>query len=787
MKQPANAEFSPRVEGALAEQYAAGDPAPRFVAALEQRLMAQANESRGAAVARDPGRFQWRTPLAFVFQRRWLPVAVVLLLALAMAITAIGPQRVLAQIQRLLWGYAPGIGFVDLADARVLTDPVAVTRGAVTLRIEQVVAQSDGTVVSLTAEGLPPFDRQWAQDNPGIEAHLALSEGRTLELKGATSSWGEAQLRFPALPASALSTTLSLKRLPLAPAGLLPEDWRVHLPLRPAAYAPAADVFPQAYEPEGVEATQHGVTLRVLRVAHTAESTAVQVEVRWAEQSWHLGSLGYHRLPALGDDLGHVYSSPSPRSRPGSTTSSQHGAVTTVEQVVVAQPGSTAALPEPGRAERTLTFAPVSAAARRVTFAVDDIEFNGFSPYEAVASFTLDLGTDTHPGQRWQLDQWLDVGGFPVHLIGARLEQTTVQYSDGKRPAFGLKLELDPMPEREGARLESITVDPGQAGTLAYGMMSGNDRRAPEIQFAELPSGILSLKAQPQSILVSGPWQLAWDAPQPPAGQERGPAPWVLSPQNVSDTHSGLTLQLDQAVLTDRLTTLRLKIADPAGTEIQRLPGSLPDMGWLETYIADEQGRRFGTQGHVGWSPSGGLIHDPAALYLEPVSAGAGTVSLYLPSVEILVPGRTSFDVVVPPGLRVDPEARDQYGRLAATPFPVDIPLETAGYRWRINYAEVTTNGSEGRLILGPTSVDLKAGRKLAGYCMASVTSPSGHQLPHGDQSRSTADPCDFQLAFAVGDRATGAVEPGTYHVELNGIVVAVPGPWRLSWDVPSR
>ncbi len=88
---------------------------------------------------------------------RWTVGAGGLLLALAVAFLAVGPQRVWADLQRLL-GYVPGVGFVNLEETRVLTAPVTVTRDGVTLRVEEVLAAPDGTTVVISSEGLPPED-----------------------------------------------------------------------------------------------------------------------------------------------------------------------------------------------------------------------------------------------------------------------------------------------------------------------------------------------------------------------------------------------------------------------------------------------------------------------------------------------------------------------------------------------------------------------------------------------------------------------------------------------------
>ena len=158
-----------------------------------------------------------------------------------------------------------------------------------------------------------------------------------------------------------------------------------------------------------------------------------------------------------------------------------------------------------------------------------------------------------------------------------------------------------------------------------------------------------------------------------------------------------------------------------------------------------------------------------------------------MPSLAIRVPAQVSFDVNAPPGLRIDLDAQDSSGRVAAVSFDVSIPMDTGGYRWHITKAEATTNGGDGILILDPASLNLGNGRQLAGYCIASVTTPSGKATRPGNGVIGTEEPCGFLLGFAVGDPETGVVDPGTYHVELNGIVVAVPGPWRLGWDLPSR
>ncbi len=51
--------------------------------------------------------------------------------------------------------------------------------------------------------------------------------------------------------------------------------------------------------------------------------------------------------------------------------------------------------------------------------------------------------------------------------------------------------------------------------------------------------------------------------------------------------------------------------------------------------------------------------------------------------------------------------------------------------------------------------------------------------------STTTGDPRHrVGLSFDVAESTTGAVQAGTYHVQLDGVTLAVRGPWELSWGV---
>lgn len=778
MMRASETEGTPKVERALTDLFGIGDPDPAFVAKLEQQLRSQCVAA--APVREDPkaGSRKW---LAFLPRQRWAFAVLAIVLALVVAVTAVGPARVLADIQNLLWRYVPDFGFIDAGESRLMAEPTTAKRDGVTLRLAQVVAQHDGTVVSLTVEGLPepgPADTA----NEALQASLELPDGRSLPLTGSLASWGQAQIRFPAMPSGAISGTLLLERLPLARPGSLPEGWRVPFSLRSAASAVAADVFPRAYEPAGAEQTHNGVTLRVRRVAHSAEATALEVEVRWANQSWYLRNLSDRQPASLADDLGHVYGGPALRNV-AAASFSQEVATTTVVQV---QPGTSPQMPLPGTEARTLVYTPVSSAARRLTLAVNGVTFAGNSSYDPTTPVTLDLGAAPQVGQHWSFERWLDVSGFPVHLVGASLEKTTVELIDrGKFPAFRLRSEVEPLPSKDGARLASVCFAVGQDATRwAYGYECGDDRQTPGVTFAQLPAGNVALQASAGEIAVSGPWDLAWDVPESPIGQGPTRAPRIVRPANAVARASGLTLRLREAVMTDRVTALALQLEDQGGLRLYRLP----EQGQQSAFIHDDHGRSYPSAEGIGWQPDGGLSDHADILYLEPVAALATYLQFTLPVVEILVSGRASFDVRVPPGIKLDAEqsaARLSQGPPQNSSFAVDIPVEIGGNSFRFAHAYVGA-GIDGGALMLEASPDIGRGRKLAGYCVASVTTPSGRPARAGRHAL-PVEPCDSMLTFAVGDPDTGVVEPGTYHVELDGLVIAVPGPWHFAWDVPAR
>ena len=753
-----------------------------FTRDLEERFLARGTVPAGQHVVEEPAFRRFWTRLVQPFsQHRWATAALGLLLTVAVALAAVGPQRVWADLQRLL-GYVPGVGFVNLEETRVLMAPVEVTRNGLTLRVEQVLARPDRTVIVIRSEGLPPEDQLWphgAREDSDYQPRLRLSDGRTLISESWTLRLGAGTLEFPPLPADVYRVTLELPRLPLVPTGAAPEAWKVPLNLRPATGALVEELFPQPYVPTDASDTHAGITLRVLEVAHGPEETALRLQVEWLDSDWEFHHIGGDRSPVLRDDLGHVYLDVVPSS---SGSLIQSVVVCIPDNADEVTPTPTPMIPT---YERTLAFAPTSPSAQHLTLWVDALEFE----VPAEGSFTVDLGDDPQVGDYWPLDVSLTVAGFPVHIIGARLVQEPIVLPDGPGQRTVLQFDITPVPDQDDRALRSLHLE--SETTIFSGSGSGYNYRA-RIMRASLdlregqpiPFGSIQVRAKSAGVLIRGPWTITWTVPD---ADEARAAPVTLHPANASQTRDGLTLRVDEVTLTDRLTAITVGLDNPPpGVAFSRIPSWNPATQRRELYLEDDRGRRYELSRDVGWRPSGSPESDAKTLTFQPVQPLARRMTLHAPTVEVTLPGAATFDVIVPTGLTVEAHP----GKVSAsTPWSVDIPVEVSGYQLRFTQARLEKLNGTTMLVL--TSTPFKGqqgGRRLTGLRLASVTAPN-RQSVDLRSAFSHAGPeyeggYGARLAFDVVDPGTGTVRPGRYHVKLDGVTVAVQGPWTLAWNL---
>jgi hypothetical protein len=687
--------FSQGFTESLQEYCKASAPEQAFISGLEQRLLEhQAVLLRSQPVKAFPRSSRIVFSSLLFTRRNWRYTVLLLLAALSIALFMIGPQRVLAQVQRWL-GYVPGIGFVDLSETQVLVSPVEISRAGITLRVEQVIAGRERTEVVISSSGFSEEDLPWQNESIkrlAFTAFLQLPDGSHLETSGWELGVGGGKLEFPALPAGVNQMTLIVPRLPLL-AGVLPEDWEIPLTLRSATNDLNKEFFPQPYSPLGAKDTHHDITLRVLDVAQTPSETALHYQIEWKDPSWQFRfGLNMGRMPELRDDVGHIY-----WERPSSHAS--------LSGVIVKTLPETGATPTGPNQTDTLIFPALSLSASRASLWIDSIEF--WSPAEG--TIDLDLGASPKIGDSWPLDIHLEVAGFPVHLTGARLQEETVDLGDGKseqRPV--LSLTLEPLEERDGFRLFNFGLVNSELGIYGSGgqlISNGREVYQGRLEFTtgKIPTGIIKLQVMDASLLVEGPWEVTWDIPGKTSAETARPV--HLFPKSVESSNSAIQPVVEEVFLSDRLTAVKIGGAGlPTGTTFVQALTYDPSRGKRGLYLEDNWSRHYEPgQNEAFIRPDGAdSTYDPRWQFFPPLQPLVQNFSLHIPAIEVLMPVSASFEVEVPRDVIFKkeeykvttiggggPERQETQTRWVSDPWVVDIQLEIAGYKLHFTEAQV--------------------------------------------------------------------------------------------------
>ena len=130
------------LEKNIKETYHLADVSPTFITDLANQL--KNTQTYRKKTTRSP----------FLVSKRW-GYAVIVVLAILSTLFAIGPSKVLAQIQSIL-GYIPGIGVVDTRTTFYqLSDSVYKTRDDITLTIQSALISADQIIISFSMTDLP--------------------------------------------------------------------------------------------------------------------------------------------------------------------------------------------------------------------------------------------------------------------------------------------------------------------------------------------------------------------------------------------------------------------------------------------------------------------------------------------------------------------------------------------------------------------------------------------------------------------------------------------------------
>jgi hypothetical protein len=812
MDEPILSEFSKRFIDNLLSFCQSSEPEPAFVSELERKLVERQAVLLPSIQNTSSVRRLWKRFSNSLSVRRWQYAALLLLVSLIVAIVAIGPQRVVAQVERWL-GYVPGIGFVDLDQARILAAPVSIEREGITLKIEQVVARPDRTIVVFSSQGLPPETNGPLSSAADVlpKAILRLPDGSVLELTRQELNYGRGKMEFPALPASVYKISFEFDRLPLVPPGAAPEDWQVPLVLLPATGKLPAELFPKPYSPTDASTTVNGVTARILQVAQTSDETALQLQVEWDVPDWEYH--GVIPLLEIRDNLGNVYRQ--------MTSDAQVASVSAQEVQAIESPEATEEITI-RTSEDTFQFPSVSLAAREAVLRLPAIDFsipNG-------PSFTFDPGPDPHLGQTWELDVQLEVAGIPLNITGARLIQDDQTYL-GDPPLYSFEFAINSpssLPREITAFYFQTDLDSYRGGG---GVTVGPGSFRDTMLFTQLPQQPITITVDGLNITINGPWEIHW---QIPGMGEAGPQVDQSNPAHVEATHAGVTLHVDSTLFNDKVSVVRITVPglpdnsrlmqvlsfDPATFDL----ADLSSFSNSQLYLEAQQGQRVELARDVTWQPDGEAVDDPGRLVFDAMPPLAEQVTLHVPAVELFLPGQASFEIAVPEGLTFhskefsvpdlgqnNVQQETTQTRWLSDPWEVDILMEIAGYRLHFTQAQVeqTLNSNPAyRLTLTSDSLNREMdGKSLSTLHISAFTRPDGQGgsietvnelmrvmgLYYDRLLTENYDPARWNAKLILDVTNPSGLDflPGTYRVEIDGAIVWVVGPWDLNWPLSSN
>ncbi len=468
-----NKQVSPSFEDQIGRAVLTPEPRPEFARQLWQRMTALSTAGSTQAPA-----------FHRILRRPGWALAGLVILALLIGTVIVGPQRVLAELQKGL-AYIRGVGFVSTEQGLAIREPVQAALDGKTVTVEQLLSSDEEAVLTLRLQGFPPYQ------DIGLEygVWLALPDGYAYRPReysvGITARPGEyvGVFKFRPLPAGTDQAAVVWQPAPGEP------ELRIQVHLSPLTDAMVRERLPESYSPEGAIATIDGISLVVDQVSTGRSTTGIRL------QTYFPADLDYAwvNAPVLSDESGRTY-----EAVPGVHFEDQGQPV---EPAVLPGGGDVPA----GHMFSTFEFPVLNAGVKRLMLTCDGVSF-GASPRVEVS---VNLGEQPAVGDVFAVNQSFDVGGMGFLIRQARLVPLP---TDGV-PRAGLILDIEPEDPTQ-VKLEQIWLyetmfvdgylyDP-ESMTWTNGWL-----------VEEIPSGAVEVKVRSLRGTILGEWQIQWDQPQP--------------------------------------------------------------------------------------------------------------------------------------------------------------------------------------------------------------------------------------------------------------------------------
>ena len=451
----------PELDAAITEYYATFEPSPSFAIRLEQELRQRQIELLQHKT-KPQFHFSWSDRRDIMKTLRARPILILIVVLIVLSLLT----GVAYAIGRLA-GFIPGFGFTsDVQSVYLLSEPVEVISGDMTLRVDQAVSDGSKFWVNITAVGLP-------EEQDFSQAFLFLPDGEKIPFQigsGVNVDSGGAHLNyiFPPLPTATDDLILLVENL----GG---QNFSFPLQLR---LAKPDEILPA--EPEQSvqlrSETQDGITLVLDHIAPASDKTVFQVSLHFDKPGM---SLNNDWNVVLTDQNGAIYPAIdiTPDTMDGKAKVFQTLPFTGNEQLTV----SLNVFPD-------ANDLPVS-----IDFSMDDA--NGF---------LFDPGPDPTVGQIWTLDDVIQIGGFTLRAVRASLVSTTE-----------LLFEFEPAENLTGVLL--YTPDPLLRGA-AGGIPQANGEISAGMTFEQIPSQPFEVRVTRAYYTAHGSWEIQWQPSSAPQG-----------------------------------------------------------------------------------------------------------------------------------------------------------------------------------------------------------------------------------------------------------------------------
>ena len=442
----------PELDATLNRFYADPKPDPAFAARLDVDLRRCFDELSAPKV-------NSQRPLMRSLRARPAFALLMVLVALSLLV------GVVYAVGRLS-GFIPGFGFTSgTADVYVLDQPASADVDGITLTVEKAVHDGSRFWVQVCRVGLLE-----EQGVAYIDSSVLLPSGEEIRYQMAgnlESNVPETQMtiEFPPLPAG--TESLILRFALMASGGELLQSVDIPIVLRPIRPGELIPMLPTE-TPSLQSETHDGLTLVLEDVAFDSDKTILQVGLRFdAPDSGLAGDWNV----VLADEAGKTY--------PLLDISTDMGDGNTKLYQAPALNGTEAL---------TLSL---------ITFPYYD---DGAPVYAGVADetvyFSFDPGNNPQPGQRWVLDEMLNIAGFQFHVIGANLVSSTE-----------LLFEFERVDNLTGVML--FTSDPLLNGATG-GVAGREDTFTAKMTFETIPTHPFDVQVMRIYYTAHGPWQIHW-------------------------------------------------------------------------------------------------------------------------------------------------------------------------------------------------------------------------------------------------------------------------------------